>query len=120
MHDLHLRKDKPLQGRYNAAQKIAYTMVILMGLGSLLTGLAIYKPVQFHWITAILGGYEWARAEHFILNIGFILFFVVHILQVIKTGWSNFQGMITGFEIKKDEDDSAEKVQSNKINGGNI
>lgn len=116
LYDLHLRKKKPLQGRYNAAQKIAYSMVILMGFGSLLTGLAIYKPVQFHWITAMLGGYEWARVEHFMLNIGFILFFIIHILQVIKTGWSNFQGMITGFEIKKEQVDSDETVRVNKFN----
>jgi hypothetical protein len=45
-----------------------------------------------------LGGYEAARLEHFILTIGYCLFFVVHILQVIKAGWKNFQSMITGFE----------------------
>ena len=100
LHDLYLRKEKPLQSRYNAAQKIAYTSIIIMGLGSLMTGLAIYKPVQFGWITALLGGYEWARAEHFILTIGYVLFFVVHIAQVIKAGWSNFQAMVTGFEVK--------------------
>ena len=100
LHDLHLRKEKPLQSRYNAAQKIAYTSIIIMGLGSLMTGLAIYKPTQFGWITALLGGYEWARAEHFMLTIGYVLFFVVHIAQVIKAGWNNFQAMITGFESK--------------------
>ena len=41
LHDLHLKKEKPLQSRYNAAQKIAYTSIIIMGLGSLMTGLAI-------------------------------------------------------------------------------
>lgn len=72
-----------------------------MGFGSLLTGLAIYKPVQFKIITWLCGGYEFARAEHFILTIGYVLFFLIHIAQVIKTGWNNFQAMITGFEIFK-------------------
>ena len=101
LHDLHIRRSLPTQKKYNAAQRIAYTGVIIMGIGSLLTGLAIYKPVQLYWLCAGLGGYEWARAEHFILTILFILFFIVHIVQVILAGWNNFQGMITGMEVIK-------------------
>jgi len=48
--------------------------VILMGAGSLVTGVAIYKPVQFAWLTALLGGYQWARWEHFWLAAGYVLF----------------------------------------------
>ncbi len=101
LHDLHLRKGLPPQKKYNAAQRIAYTGVMVMGLGSLLTGLAIYKPVQFKIICALLGGYEWARAEHFILTILFSLFFVVHIVQVVLAGWNNFRAMVAGFEVVK-------------------
>jgi thiosulfate reductase cytochrome b subunit len=101
LHDLRIRKSAPAFDKYNAAQRIAYTSIIVMGFGSLFTGLAIYKPVQFGWITWLCGGYKAARAEHFILTIGYVLFFLVHILQVIKTGWNNFQAMITGFEIFK-------------------
>lgn len=101
LHDLHIRKYHPPQTKYNGAQRIAYTMVLVMGIGSLITGLAIYKPVQFGTICWLCGGYEWARAEHFILTIGFVLFFLVHVLQVAKTGWNNFQAMITGFEVFK-------------------
>jgi len=99
LHDLHLRKGLPPQKKYNAAQRIAYTSVIIMGLGSLLTGIAIYKPVQFKNICAMLGGYEWARIEHFTLTILFTLFFVVHIIQVLLAGWNNFRGMVAGFEV---------------------
>ena len=84
---------------FNGAQQIAYTSVILMGAGSLITGLAIYKPVQFAWLTGLLGGYEWARWEHFWLAAGYVLFFVVHVLQVSRAGWNNFRGMVTGYEI---------------------
>ena len=84
---------------FNGAQQIAYTSVILMGAGSLITGLAIYKPVQFAWVTGLLGGYEWARWEHFWLAAGYVLFFVVHVLQVSRAGWNNFRGMVTGYEI---------------------
>ena len=100
LHDLHIKKGMPPQKKYNAAQRIAYTGVIVMGFGSVITGLAIYKPVQLYWICAACGGYEWARAEHFILTILFTLFFVVHIIQVIIAGWNNFRGMVTGFEVQ--------------------
>jgi len=100
LHDLHIKKGMPPQKKYNAAQRIAYTGVIMMGFGSVITGLAIYKPVQLYWLCAACGGYEWARAEHFILTILFTLFFVVHIIQVIIAGWNNFRGMVTGFEVQ--------------------
>ena len=86
LHDLHIKKGLPPQIKYNAAQRIAYTGVIIMGFGMILTGLAIYKPAQLYWLCWTLGGYEWARAEHFIITMLFVLFFVVHIIQVIIAG----------------------------------
>jgi len=97
--DLHLRTGLPPQKKYNGAQRIAYTAVILMGLGSLLTGLSIYKPTQAHWLTSLLGGYEMARWEHFWLTMGFCGFFLVHVGQVILAGWNNFRSMVSGYEI---------------------
>jgi thiosulfate reductase cytochrome b subunit len=99
LHDLHIIKTAPPQDKYNAAQRIAYSAVILMGLGSLVTGLAVYKPVQFNWLCTGLGGYEAARIEHFVLTIGYVLFFVVHVVQVILAGWNNFRAMVAGFEV---------------------
>lgn len=99
LYDAHIVKEKPPQGKYNDAQRIAYTAVIIMGAGSLLTGLAIYKPTQLAWLTALFGGYQWARWIHFWVTMLFVLFFVVHILQVAIAGWSNFRSMITGREI---------------------
>jgi thiosulfate reductase cytochrome b subunit len=99
LHDLHIRKTAPPQNKYNAAQRISYTAIIIMGFGSLVTGLAIYKPVQFSTLTWLCGGYNAARIEHFVLTIGYVLFFVVHVVQVILSGWKNFQSVITGFEV---------------------
>jgi len=99
LHDLHLSKYHPPRRKFNGAQQIAYTSVILMGAGSVMTGLAIYKPVSFGWLTSLLGGYEWARWEHFWLTVGFVLFFAVHLLQVVKAGWNNFRAMVTGYEL---------------------
>ncbi len=103
LHDLHLRKTAPPQGKYNAAQRIAYTAIILMGIGSVLTGLAIYKPVQFNWLTFLLGGYAFARLLHFALTIGYVLFFLVHVGQVVLAGWNNFRAMVAGFEVVKEK-----------------
>jgi len=102
LHDLHLRKEAPPQKKYNAAQKISYTLIIVMGLFSLLTGLAIYKPVQVNWLAALFGGYAMARFFHFWLTVGYVLFFVVHVAQVVKTGWNNFRAMIIGTEVVSD------------------
>jgi thiosulfate reductase cytochrome b subunit len=112
LHDLHLRKTLPPQTKYNAAQRIAYSAIIVMGLGSLISGLAIYKPIQFSWLAWFCGGYEMARVIHFILTIGYCLFFVVHIIQVILAGWKNFQSMITGFEVMPMEKPSESKKPS--------
>ncbi len=99
LHDLGLNKAPLARAKFNGAQRIAYTGVILMGAGSLVTGLAIYKPTQLAWLTALLGGYAWARAEHFTLTVGYVLFFLIHITQVIRAGWNNFRAMITGCEL---------------------
>jgi thiosulfate reductase cytochrome b subunit len=105
---LRLRKGRPPQRKYNAAQRIAYTTVILMGFGSLLTGMAIYKPTQAHYLTPFLGGYEWARWEHFWLTMGFCLFFLVHVAQVVFAGWNSFRSMVSGFEIRPVNEPSLE------------
>jgi thiosulfate reductase cytochrome b subunit len=106
LHDLKLRKTPPPRAKFNGAQRLAYTGVIMMGVGSLITGLAIYKPTQFAWLTNLLGGYSWARAEHFALTIGYVLFFVIHITQVMRAGWNNFRAMVTGYELVPAEEKS--------------
>jgi len=97
---LHVRKGLPAQNKYNGAQRIAYTTVTAMGAGSVFSGLAIMKPTQLHYLTTILGGYEWARWEHFWLTMSFCLFFLVHVLQVAFAGWNNFRSMVSGREIR--------------------
>ena len=118
LHDLHIRKTAPPQDKYNAAQRIAYTAIVVMGIGSILTGIAVYKPVQFNWLCALLGGYEAARIEHFALTIGYVLFFLVHVGQVILAGWNNFQAMVTGFEVEKvEEQPIPEPAETEEITG---
>ena len=103
LHDLHIRKMAPPQKKYNAAQRISYTAIIIMGFGSLITGLAIYKPVQFNTLTWLCGGYHAARIEHFVLTIGYVLFFIIHVVQVALAGWNNFRSAVSGFEVIDDK-----------------
>jgi thiosulfate reductase cytochrome b subunit len=110
LHDLRLSKHHPPHRKFNGAQQVAYTGVILMGAGSLLTGLAIYKPTQLHVLTALLGGYEMARWFHFWLTMGYVGFFLVHVAQVIRAGWNNFRAMIIGYQILPGELGKDDKV----------
>ena len=104
LHDLGIRTRPLPRRKFNGAQRLAYTGVVAMGAGSLLTGLAIYKPVQAAWLTTLLGGYPMARLEHFVLAIGYVLFFVIHITQVIRAGWNNFRAMVIGVEVAGDQE----------------
>lgn len=85
--------------KYNHAQRFAYTGVVVMGFGMVLTGLAIYKPAQLAWLAGALGGYQAARLEHFVITALFVAFLLVHVAQVARAGWNNLRGMLTGREL---------------------
>jgi thiosulfate reductase cytochrome b subunit len=104
LHDLYIIKKHPKVDGYNGAQRLAYTGIVAAGLGSIVTGFAIYKPARLQWLANLLGGYEFARILHFLLMLGFLMFFVVHIIQVARAGWNNFRGMVTGRELVKKEE----------------
>lgn len=98
-----LKRDVLLPGeKYNGAQRIAYTLVIVVGIGSVMSGLAIWKPTSLPRITALMGGYETARWIHFWCTMAFSVFIGIHVLQVLRAGWSTLQSMITGFEVVAD------------------
>lgn len=70
-------------GRYNAVQKLFYIGVVLLGVLVVASGLAIWKPVQFQLLTALLGGYDIARIVHFAAMAGIVLFILVHLALVV-------------------------------------
>ena len=98
-HDLGLRRDLPPRGKYNAAQKIAYTGVVVMGILMTLTGFAVWKPDDLGWLAAPFGGEGGAKAVHFWLTILFVVYFVIHVAQVARAGWGNFRSIVTGYEV---------------------
>ena len=98
LYYLRIQKEHPPVRKYNSLQKMAYTSVIFIGCGSLLTGIALYWPVQFGFVTALFGGYDAARIWHFFFTVSFIFFFAGHIIMVIIAGWWNFVSIITGWK----------------------
>ena len=64
---------------YNAVQKTLYASIILTGVVIVLSGLSIWKPVQFQELTALFGGYDAARYVHFVAMAAIVAFLVVHI-----------------------------------------
>lgn len=94
---LRLRKEHPIQKKYNSLQKFAYTVIPLVACGTILTGIGIYWPVQWAVVTKFFGGYDTSRMWHFVFMAMLVLFFFGHIVMVAVAGWNNFVSMISGW-----------------------
>ena len=93
-------------GEYNAVQRAAYVLVIAAILLTIFSGLAVWKPVQFQALAALMGGYEGARLVHFFGMGAITAFIAVHLCLVAlvpKTLWP----MIVGFARVKEGDPHA-------------
>jgi thiosulfate reductase cytochrome b subunit len=97
LYYLRLRREHPAQGKHNALQKGAYTAIVLLGVLSVLTGFAIYKPVQLSGLTALFGGYELARYWHFWAVWVFVAFTLLHVVLVLAVDPASLRAMITGW-----------------------
>lgn len=82
-------------GAYNAVQKLLYAGVILAGVIVVLSGLAIWKPVQLQELTALFGGYDAARYVHFFAMAAIVAFLSVHITFAVLVPKS-LRAMIAG------------------------
>jgi thiosulfate reductase cytochrome b subunit len=84
LHDLHLRRTAPAPvGLYNGMQRLSYTGVLASAVLVVLSGLAMYKPVQLPRLTALVGGYDAARVIHLAVLVALALFTIVHVVQVL-------------------------------------
>lgn len=81
--------------RYNHVQRAAYLFAILDLAALVVSGLAIWKPVQFAWLCGLLGGYPLARWVHFVAMSLLVLFIVVHVAMVALVP-RTLRAMITG------------------------
>jgi Ni/Fe-hydrogenase b-type cytochrome subunit len=90
------RKDHPRQGKHNALQKTAYFLMPVVGALLVLTGLAIWKPVQLSLLTSLFGGYVWARYWHFVATVALVALSVVHVFMIFAVDPYSLKSMITG------------------------
>jgi thiosulfate reductase cytochrome b subunit len=82
-------------GEYNAVQRLAYVGVLTLGVLAVASGLAIWKPVQLQALTALFGGYEFARRVHFAAMAGIVAFILLHLTLVLLVP-RTLPRMITG------------------------
>ncbi len=70
-------------GSYNAVQKAFYWGVLLAITMMILSGLAIWKPVQLPWLSWVFGGFDTARIVHFMFMAAIVAFLLVHVALVV-------------------------------------
>lgn len=80
---------------YNAVQKVLYLGVMVAGIVVVLSGLAMWKPVQLWWLAALFGGFDAARYVHFFAMAAIVGFSLVHIVMAFVVPKS-LRAIITG------------------------
>jgi thiosulfate reductase cytochrome b subunit len=80
---------------YNAVQKLLYVGILLTAFVIVLSGLSIWKPVQFQVLTAFFGGYNTARYVHFAAMTAIVSFLAVHVTLAVLVPKS-LRAMIIG------------------------
>jgi thiosulfate reductase cytochrome b subunit len=81
--------------KYNNVQKLLYVGIIAVGILVVLSGLSIWKPVQFQYLTALFGGYDIARYVHFTMMALIVGFLVIHVALALLVPKS-LRAMIIG------------------------
>ena len=64
---------------YNSVQRLLYAGVLIAGAVIVLSGVSIWKPVQFKYVTALFGGYDIARYVHFFAMAAIVAFLTIHV-----------------------------------------
>lgn len=81
--------------RYNAVQKLLYTGIILVIVVQVLSGWAIWKPVQLSELVPLFGGFQGARLVHFLGMAAIVGFLVIHVALALIVP-RTIGAMITG------------------------
>jgi thiosulfate reductase cytochrome b subunit len=88
--------------RYNAVQKLLYIGIILVGIVAVLSGLALWKPVQLSELATLFYDFQTTRLVHFFCMTAIVLFLIVHVALALIVPRS-LVAMLTGGPILKDE-----------------
>ncbi len=93
---LFIRKRHPVQGKYNALQRGTYFILPIVGALAVVSGIAIWKPVQLQLLTDLLGGYVWARYWHFLAMAVLVALSAIHIFMVFAVDPYALQAITVG------------------------
>jgi thiosulfate reductase cytochrome b subunit len=99
---LRLRLSHDDLTHYNAVQKVLYVGIILVGILVVLSGLAIWKPIQFSELTFLFYDFQTARLVHFLCMAAIVGFLVVHVALAILVPRS-LLAMLTGGPVVERE-----------------
>jgi thiosulfate reductase cytochrome b subunit len=80
---------------YNAVQKALYLGVMLIGILIVISGLALWKPVQFSELANLFGNFQTIRLVHFLCMSAIVAFIVVHVTLALLVPKS-LVAMLTG------------------------
>jgi thiosulfate reductase cytochrome b subunit len=96
--------------RYNQVQRVLYVGIICVGILVVLTGLSIWKPVQFSELASLFYDFQTARLIHFLCMAAIVLFLLVHIALALLVPKS-LVAMVTGGPVVVDDGASAPRVE---------
>jgi len=88
--------------RYNAVQKVLYLGVMMVGILIVISGLALWKPVQFSELADLFGSFQNIRLVHFLCMAAIVMFIVVHVTLALLVPQSLI-AMLTGGPAIDDE-----------------
>ncbi len=82
-------------GEYNAVQRLAYVVVLMLGVLAVVSGLALWKPVQWPVLAILFDGYDFTRRVHFAAMAGIVGFILLHLVLVALVP-RTLAGMVMG------------------------
>ena len=88
--------------RYNTVQKFLYISIMLIGVLVVLSGLSIWKPVQFSELAMLFYDFQTARLVHFLCMTAIVLFLIVHVVLALIVPRS-LVAMLTGGPVVNEE-----------------
>lgn len=86
---------------YNAVQKILYLGVMVIGVLIVISGLALWKPVQFSELAALFGTFQTIRLVHFLCMSAIVGFILIHVSLALLVPQS-LVAMVTGGPVVDD------------------
>ncbi|HEX9108348.1 MAG TPA: cytochrome b/b6 domain-containing protein [Longimicrobiales bacterium] len=93
---LFIRRHHPRQGKHNTLQKLAYFSMPIIAVLAVVSGIAIWKPVQLAPLTALFGGFAFARYVHFLAMLAIVALALGHVFMVLAVDPYSLRSMITG------------------------